>query len=197
MKTNSASSALSLKNSQPDRPQISHRENQQLPRHERIYNYLMWPKHFNLTDADEKQLQRMQMAYNILIEAPTDMEARAKIKAAILGVKLTLSEVLELIWETKALFGKISFRNSDFDRAVLRQKLIELARRAKKEGDLKQERLAYADIIRLDGLEQKEKDSGAPVIPQLPNVRFTNVQPQKKSEHDLAIIESTPADEEE
>jgi hypothetical protein len=199
MNTNLPSSSTSQQSSQPDRPRISAKENQQLPRHERIYNHLLWPKYFDISDTDSRALDRMRLAYNILMAAPTDLEARAMIKAAIIGVRLSLSEVIELIWETKALFGRIGTRNSQFDRDVMRAQLIDVARRAKLAGDIKQERLVWNDIIRLDDLALKEKESAGPIVPPLPDVVITNVIPpaKKENEYDDAIVESTPADEEE
>jgi len=200
MSTNSPNSSSRPGSYLPERPQITRTENRDLPRIERIYNHLMWPKWFDLTEADTKHLERMRIAYNILIAAPTDVEARAMIRTAVLGTRLTISEVIELIYDTKELFGRINASNKDFDRQVVRAQLIELARRAREAGDLKQERLAWSDIIRLDGLALKEKESAGPIVPPLPDVVITNAIPAPSTRQDHsepAIIESTPTDEEE
>ena len=186
----SSSKALS---SLPERPEISDIENRRLSRPERIFNHLLWPRHFRISDADETQLERMKLTYNILAAAVSDIEARAMIKEVVIGVTLTTAEVLELIWETKELFGKLSFRNVDFDRAVVRMQLLDLVRRAKAAGDIKNERLAWKQLIDLDRLAVKENESNAPVVPALPNVIFTN----KYEDEELAHIESTPIDDEE
>lgn len=199
MSENSLNSSSKQANYLPERPQISKSENRELPRTERIYNHLMWPKYFDLSNDDALQLDRMRIAYNILVAAPTDVEARAMIRATVLGTKMRLPDVIELIWETKELFGRINTSNRDFDRTVVRAQLIELARRAKVAGDLKQERLAWSDIIRLDGLVLKEQESKAPVIPPLPDVVISSSIPEAQKEPigDPAILESTPEDEEE
>lgn len=199
MSQNLPDSWSSEPSSRPDRPEITNKENQSLPRVERIYNHLLWPRHFSITEHDDRYLEAMKLAYNILMAAPTDFEASAMIREVVPGRKLTSAEVTDLKWSTKELFGKMDVRNVDFDRLVMRNQIIDVARRAKLAGDLKNERLAYKDLMNLDRLAVKEHESKAPVVPPLPNVTFTSAVPKKelKEKPELAIIESTPHDEEE
>lgn len=192
MNENSPVSSSKALSSLPERPEISAKENLRLPRRERLYNHLLWPRHFHITESDARQLERMKLTYNILMAAPTDIEARAMIRVVVTDKDLDTSEVMELIYETKELFGKLQFRQTDFDRGVLRLQLQDLVRRNRVLGNVKEERLALLQLMKLDSLSVKENESSAPVVPALPNVVFVT----KYAGEEAAQIESSPDEEE-
>lgn len=170
-------------------PSVSKAEYGGLGRSERIYNAVMFPRHFQLSNQDADYLELMKRAYNILLTSATDQGARRLISEIKPGSRLALAEVIELIRCTKEFFGKIEVRNVEFDRMVQRQRLIDLYNRCKIANDLFNERLTLHQIERLDSLALKEKEESAPQVPPLPNVTFTP--------YEDAIIESMPTDEEE
>lgn len=192
MNENLPDSSSKVLSSLPERPEISRQDNLRLPRTQRIYNHLLWPRFFDITEYDARQLDRMKLAYNILIAAPTDLEARAMIQIVITDAHLSFSEVMELIYETKDLFGKLQFRNADFDRSVMRMQLLDLVRRNRLAGDLKEERLALLQLTKLDDLAIKESVNNAPVVPPLPDIKFVT----KYADEEMAITESSPDHEE-
>ncbi len=193
MNENLPTSSSKAVSSLPERPEISAKENLRLPRRERLYNHLLWPKYFQVTEADARQLERMKLAYNILMAAPSDIEAIASIRVVVMDKELTTSEAMELIYETKELFGKLQFRQIDFDRGVLRLQLQDLVRRNRVSGNTKEERLTLLQLMKLESLAVKDNESSAPVVPPLPNVIITN----KYADAEAAHIESSPIDEEE
>lgn len=186
----SASTKL-LQNSQHS-PEIRKEDYPGLPRIDRIYYAIMYPRYFQMTNADEDRLELMKRTYNILIAASTDQQARNLIKVVRPGPALSTSDVLELIRETKEFFGKIEIRDITFDRAVMRHRLLDLYTRAKLSGDIWNERLALKQLTDLDALAVKDPgSSGTPVIPELPDIKIVDMD-------DAAIIISKPhADEEE
>lgn len=192
MNKNSPVSSNKALSSLPERPEISAKENLRLPRRERLYNHLLWPKYFHITEADSRQLERMKLTFNILMAAPTDFEARAMVRAVVTDTDLSTAEVMELIYETKDLFGKLQFRNIDFDRGVMRMQLLDLVRRNRVSGNAKEERLGLLQLMKLDSLAVKENESNAPIVPALPNVVFVT----KYAGEEAAQIESSPDEEE-
>lgn len=173
-----------------DRPEISKEEHRQLPRNQRIYYSLRWPRYYPMSHVDAVYFEKVQIAYNILFSADSEIKAQIMIKNAFIGKKLSALQSLELIQSAKELFGKIQIRDTDFDRMMLRHRLNDLVQRARLQNDLKNERLAIKQLAQLDALEVRKKDEGKPEIPILPPLRIvTDAEP--------AIIESIPVDEEE
>lgn len=195
MNTNLSDSSHLPVNLQPEtRPSINQIDYKGLPREERLFHALMYPRYFTMTAPDESYFDLCKLAYNILFSAPTDMQARTMIAEIRPGVKLDHAEVTELIRVTKYLFGKIQSRDADFDRDMLRNQLLDLIQRCKIAGDLENERRAYKQLADLENLALKESKYHAPVIPPLPNVNyFVKPAPQIG---DAAIIESSPDEEE-
>lgn len=153
-------------------PEISKEDHRRLPRDQRIYYSLRWPKVYPMSNVDEVYFEKVQIAYNILFSAETEQRAEVMIKNAFPGRKLSQMQVYNLISSAKSLFGNIEARNDDFDRMMLRRQLQDIVRRAKDEGDLKNERLALKQLAQLDALEIKKKEDVKPVIPGLPAIRF-------------------------
>ncbi len=204
MKKPSLPSSTNAPSSPVDRPDITKQEYNALPRVDRIYNALMYPRHFQMNNTDEVYLGMMKSAYNIILTAATEQKARMLIKVIITARSLDTAETLELIRATKEFFGKIEIRDVTFDRMVARHKMMDIAERARIAGDLKQERLAWGKLIDLDALEVRETESQAPVIPELPDIVILGVDDDVDDDDDVdvddnAIIESQPghSDEEE
>ena len=185
--------------SSPLKPDITKEEWNDLPRVERIYQSLMYPRHFQLSSQDEVYLDMMRKAYNMMFDSATDREAQRLIKTMNKDKSLELSEVVELMRCTKLLFGRIDVRDVQFDRMLRRHQLEDIARRARNAGDIKNERLAVSKLIDLDRLQIQEAQDNEPKIPQLPEVIISSAEDiiAPESSHELAIIESQPHDEEE
>lgn len=168
-------------------PDISKDTFHDLPRVERIYYSIMFPRHFQLNNQDTEYLKMMQAAHSILFSASTDFHARQLIKNMRIGKSFTLSETIELIRDTQGLFGKIEMHDKEFSRIMLRHRFQVNANNSREKGDFKEERLALRNLMELDALAVREKEDAGPVIPQLPNVRF--------GDFDDAIIVSSPEDD--
>lgn len=168
-------------------PDITKSAFNELPRVERIYYSIMFPKHFQLNNQDTEYLKLMQAAHSILFSAATDFHARQLIKNMRIGRSFTLGETIELIRSTQELFGKIEMHDKEFSRIVLRHRFQVNANNSREAGDFKEERLALRNLMELDALAVREKEESGPIIPQLPNVRF--------GDFDNAIIESRPEDD--
>lgn len=173
-------------------PDISKAEYQKLGRIDRIYNAIMYPRHFQMTDADESYLEMMKKAYNLLLATPTEHQARQLIRQVNLNKTLSMADTMELIRSTKELFGKIEIRDVTFDRAVMRHRLQDLYHRAKLAGDIKNERLALKQLVDLDDLAVKDAKVLGPVIPPLPDVQMECFQDDPLPKFEGAIIESLP-----
>ncbi|HZV71625.1 MAG TPA: hypothetical protein VFG10_18865 [Saprospiraceae bacterium] len=168
-----------------DKPEIIREDYNRLSRVDRIFQSMLWPRHFQLPDQDIRYLDSLKVAHACLRNYSTDREAMAVLKHAIPGKKLSLGEVTHLVRDAKQLFGKLIMRDADFDREKLRDRYLRNADKAWDGGDIDAERKALRAIADLD----KKDASGSskdPVIPQLPNVIFTT----KKIQAEDAIIET-------
>lgn len=157
-----------------------------LPREERIYMALMHPRHFQMTDAESSYLEMMKLAYSILVSCPNPLRARQLIKTIKPGVTLTAGEVLELISTTQKFYVQIESNNQQFERKLLRSRLLDLYERAVKAKDRKTELRVLVEIGKLD--VQDDPEGKGPVVPELPNVVITYSQEDAED----AIIESRP-----
>lgn len=154
------------------KPELSKKEFNALPRKDRIWQSILFPKHFQLSDQDESYFRLMRMAYNILLSATTDQHALQLIRIMDPEKTLTLSEVVELITETKEFFGRMVLREERFERVRARHRLEEYIVRCQAAGDLKNERLALLQLDKLDDKEFREAQTDGPVIPDVPDVFF-------------------------
>lgn len=187
MKRASKSTSLQQVSSQPSADvEITKEEYKQLPRWERIYYSVMYPRHFQITSADEQYFEMMKLAFSLMMSSETDHRARQLIKLIKPGVTLNAADTLELIHATKEFFGKIDYRNKDFDRMIMRHRIQDNANRARLAGDYKEERLALGQLARLDALEIAEAEAAGPQFPPLPDITFKVFED--------AIIESQPYD---
>ena len=173
-----------------DEPGISREEFNGLPRVDKIYYSVVYPKYFQRSYTDDDYLELMKLCFSILISATTEFRARQLVKQIRPNLTLDTSDALELIRCTKIFFGKIHYKHDDFDRMYIRERLRDVANRARLTGDIKNERLALKQLTDLDALAIREAESEGPVVPELPNVKFSVFK--KPSDVSDAIIESQP-----
>lgn len=185
-----------LDSSPPDRPEITKAQYNVLPRVERLYYGVIYPRFFRLSSGDEEYLDLIKQTYNIMIQCGAKDEdseegAKVMIKHMVPNYTLQMPQILELMRDAKSFFGKIVVTDIEFDRHILRKRLWDLAERAKKDKDFYCERLALKELIKLDGLAVSAKKDEGPVIPPLPEIEYTT----KYEESDAAIILSSPEEE--
>jgi len=193
MKSVSNRIEILLENSQP-KPSFTKEEYRKMSRTDRMYYAMIYPRFFKLSATDDEYLEMLKMAYNIMCDCgerdhngPTG--AKYLIKHMMPGEALKLDQVHALMRDAKAFFGKMVVTDTDFDRHILRQRLWDLADRAKTNKDLFEERLALAELVKLDGLATKAKKDNNPVIPELPPIEYT------ENFNDAAIILESPEEE--
>lgn len=188
MKTASKSLQSFLDNSQ-HRPDITGDQYKRLPRIERLYYAVVYPRYFQMSAPDLEHLELVKQAYNIMVECGGKDEdkadgAKIRIKHMVPGRTLGLSEILELMRDAKAFFGRVVVTDADYDRNAIRRRLWELVELSRKKDDLFEERLALEALMKLDGLAVNSKKDTAPVIPPMPEIEYT----ENFNESDAAII---------
>lgn len=166
-----------LNGSYPDKPPISKQEFDALDRVDRILYHVLYPRHFTIGGGDDRYLELMKLAYNILINYPNEQQARKRIQNLEPGGDMDLAKVITLIRDTKAFYGRIHPIDIDFERASMRQRLFRLADKAADAGDLETERKTLKTIMDLDALAARAKTDTDPVIPELPALTLSADDP--------------------
>lgn len=139
---------------------------------DRLHMYLLYPDQFQLNKTDSEYLDLLRRVYAIIADELSDHNAFALIKSA--NPDLSDYRLHKALRDVKRLWGDIVYRNKQFDRQVLRERLATLVDKASEAQDLTEERRAIQAIIRLDGLDQHDTQSIDPDDIELPDITFTD-----------------------
>lgn len=178
---------------------------------DRLYMHLQQPADLKLSNTDEIYLEDLTEIFHICSHYLSDRKAMAVLKNSIFKKRnFSRATLYRMMIDAKNLFGNVIERNKDFDRAVLREKFIEIHRlmiaQGKNTGNVKayeQARLALFNLMKLDGTDMQEKENGLRAEDlKLPQLIITN-NPEAlkgdghKSGDDLDDIvdEAIPADQ--
>lgn len=126
-----------------------------------------------LTPTEEQYLNNLRTVFGILSTELSQAKAVKKITKLYPDVK-SRSTIYRWINHTKDLFGNIIKSNKEFDRNVIRERLIAVHKKCMKAGEYKEARLALVNIMKLDGLDVHEIDKIKPEDITFPNIIFSN-----------------------
>lgn len=119
---------------------------------ERLYFHCLFPLDLHLTEHEQRYLKALKKVFSICSYELSYPRQRRLIERAVPEAG-TSWRITGLINDAVALFGDMIKINKAFSRAVLREKFLQVARAAHAAGELETERLAYGNIMKLDGLD--------------------------------------------
>lgn len=157
----------------------------QADRMDKIFMHILFPDQFNLNKTDSEYLELLQDAYRLVRKELSDHAVLRLVEEAY--PEISKYRRHKLINDVKRLWGNIVHRNKEYDRLVLRERLVKLANRARKAGDLQEERRALQAIIRMDGLDVHDVEKFNPADIQLPTVIFT-ADPKAYAVEDAEVL---------
>ena len=143
---------------------------QRAGRLERLLIHMTEPETHKLSDKETRLLHRLQEVYPLI----SDSGSRAdSIDAIMKEFGCTRAHAATLYEDASELFGQMLQVDKRFDRAVLREQLYKLYEMAEAANDFAEARQCLAQIIKLEGLNEKEE---GPKIkaPEIPKPVFTN-----------------------
>lgn len=152
---------------------------------ERIWMHHMDPDRYELHDSEMEYMERMRAAFHILCEERQQAKAINRIYEELKDVYSTRRSIYNLVNDTKTFYGNIIKRNKEFDRMVIKDRLMELSERAKDTGNLKQENKAYELVMKLLALDKHDGEGIDWEQLELPDISFT---------HDPAVLEAEDAE---
>lgn len=119
---------------------------------ERMYFHMLWPDELQITEAEDKYLKALKIVFSICSYEMSYPRQRRMIERAIVdaGSKWRITGMIN---DAVQLFGDMIKINKQFSRSVMREKFLQIARKAEEDGELETARLCYVNIMRLDGLD--------------------------------------------
>ncbi len=136
---------------------------------ERISLYMRDSDIYSLSDPDHEYFELMKRTFAIL-SSQTDQKIRVDLISHISTPELPLPRVYNLINDTKVLFGDVVKVNKKFDRMVLREHFLQLARLAKEEEDYGEARRCFREAARIEELYDPDTEVFDPSAFELPTI---------------------------
>lgn len=115
----------------------------------------MQPSDFILSDQDDQYLNTLKMAFAIMSDTIVPSEIHKRIKN-MRSEGFQSSQVYQIIEDVKELFGDITTTNKQFDRSILRQKLLKISAKCERVGDYEGARKCIEAVIKMDGLDKHD-----------------------------------------
>lgn len=140
---------------------------------ERIHIHLMFPDDFHLKESEIVHLERCRGAFAVMSDH-FDQATRISRIRAIDPDHISIYIACKLMNDAKELFGDIIKVNKKFDRMILREKLIALAKQAEDDKDFAEARRNYMAVMKLDQLHRDDQNVVDPADLQLPDITFTS-----------------------
>lgn len=152
---------------------------------ERMHMHLLDPDRFYLPDEDFHYLEKLKLAFAVISNTLSRTEALKKIEA-VLNIDIRKQDAYKYYNDSRELFGNIIKSNKDFDRLVLREKLVILANTAEAMMNIEEARKCYEAIMKLDALDKHGESDFNPEDFQFPTIIFSD---------DPSLLEDAEIDE--
>lgn len=150
---------------------------------DRFYIHMMQPSDFELNDQDKRYLEVLKRAYVIMCEGHTRREMVIQIAALEEEASQNTYRILR---DAESLFGRFEDVDRRIQRGIIRERLELLAKKAKENEDIEEERKCYEALIKLDRLDQPEMAANADTT--LPMLVITD-DPAALEAEDAEIVE--------
>lgn len=136
----------------------------------KIFISLVQPGKFVLNDRDETYLERLRQVWAIMVEQNTQ---RDRIKLISEAVQINERSVRDLMRDAQYLFGDILQVDSEFEKALLAERLWILHDKARDDGDYETAGKMLERIIKLKGYDREDGGIKREDL-VLPEITFTN-----------------------
>lgn len=139
-------------------------------RMERIYMKMMQPKDFELNNSEDMYYRLLKKTWTLLDQFSTP---KLVIKRLMEQEELSYFQCAVAIKDAQELLGPILKTNKDYERAIVREKAMNLYNKCIEKGDLKQAAAALGVYTKASGLDKDDNEGGFE-IPSVPVPVFSS-----------------------
>lgn len=137
---------------------------------EKMYIYMMYPEKFVLHESQYRWFLKVQKAFALCSQEVSRTAAIRKIQNNIVGLE-DYKAANKAYNDMQELYGNFIQQNKEFRRQLYIERHLALAKKAKKEGDLTEQRLNIEAAAKLEQFDKQEALNPADL--KIPEVTFS------------------------